>query len=255
MGENERGKMPKKKANETHSSRCLSVKPTLEQERDLQIIQKEEGTTKSEMMRDALKDYLMHKRLKKLKRDIRKDPTQLLLEKALEEQLSPLRQQVESIAVTLQTLALAPPDGASYAPPTSILSFAGKPEETASGASLGAVLAQLKFLCKLTEQHFHDTMITQRIVAYFLIEQHVRAIQPDESECLELVERVRHHAEKRSKTTAQVFSIIRDQMNGVAQGVANDYKREEGLECVVLPSEEDKQQPPSNVEAAAATII
>ena len=238
--------MPKKKADETHSSRCLSVKPTLEQERDLQIIQKEEGTTKSEMMRDALKDYLMHKRLKKLKRDIRKDPTQLLLEKALEEQLSPLRQQVESIAATLQTLALAPP--------ASILSFAGKPKETASGASLGAVLAQLKFLCKLTEQHFHDTMITQRIVAYFLIEQHVRAIQPNESECLELIERVRHHAEKRSKTTAQVFSIIRDQMNGVAQGVANDYKREEGLECVVLPSEEGRQQPPSNVEAVAATV-
>ncbi len=238
--------MPKKKADETHSSRCLSVKPTLEQERDLQIIQKEEGTTKSEMMRDALKDYLMHKRLKKLKRDIRKDPAQLLLEKALEEQLSPLRQQVESITATLQTLALAPP--------ASILSIAGKPEETASGASLGAVLAQLKFLCKLTEQHFHDTMITQRIVAYFLIEQHVRAIQPNESECLELVERVRHHAEKRSKTTAQIFSIIRDQMNGVAQGVANDYKREEGLECVVLPSEVDKQQPPSNVEAVAATV-
>ncbi len=72
--------MPNKKAGETHSKHCLSVKPTLEQERDLQIIQKEEGTTKSEMMRDALKDYLMHKRLKKLKRDIRKDPTQLLLE-------------------------------------------------------------------------------------------------------------------------------------------------------------------------------
>ncbi len=46
--------MPKKKADETHSSRCLSVKPTLEQERDLQIIQNEEGATKSEMMRDAL---------------------------------------------------------------------------------------------------------------------------------------------------------------------------------------------------------
>jgi len=240
--------MVKKKASETYSKRSCSVKPTLEQERDLQIIEKEEHTTRSKMMREALKDYLAHKRLKKVGRDLRKDPTQTLLEKVLEEQLDPLRRQVESITATLQTLS-----GSTSRPSsTAILSFTGKPENDARGASLGAVLVQLEIICKLLEQNFHDTLITQMIAVNFLVEQHIRTTQPDERECLELVERIRKHSEGRSETTAQVVSIIREQMNAVVLGVANDYRREAGVECVVQQSQQGDQRQLSNAETVAA---
>ncbi len=233
--------MPNKKAGETHSKHCLSVKPTLEQERDLQIIQKEEGTTRSKMMREALKAYLTHKRLKKVGRDLRKEPTQILLEKVLEEKLDPLRRQVESIAATLPTLQTLS-GSAAYTTPNAILSFPGKPENDVCGASLGAVLVQLEIICKLLEQNFHDTLITQMIAINFLVEQHIRTTQPDEHERFELVERVRKHSEGRCETTAQVVSIIREQMNAVVLGVANDYRREAGVECAVQPPPQGEQR-------------
>jgi len=245
--------MVKKKASETYSKRSCSVKPTLEQERDLQIIEKEEHTTRSKMMREALKDYLAHKRLKKVGRDLRKDPTQTLLEKVLEEQLNPLRRQVESIAATLQSLQMLS-GSASHASSTAILSFTGKPENDARGASLGAILVQLEIICKLLEQNFHDTLITQMIAVNFLVEQHIRTTQPDEHECLELVERIRKHSEGRSETTAQVVSIIREQMNAVVLGVASDYRREAGVECVVQPPQSGEQRQLSNSETVAASL-
>lgn len=244
--------MVKKKASETYSKRSCSVKPTLEQERDLQIIEKEEHTTRSKMMREALKDYLAHKRLKKVGRDLRKDPTQILLEKVLEEQLTPLRRQVESIAAILQTLQTLSGSASHASSSTAILSFTGKPENDARGASLGAILVQLEIICKLLEQNFHDTLITQMIAVNFLVEQHIRTTQPDEHECLELVERIRKYSEGRSETTAQVVSIIREQMNAVVLGVANDYRREAGVECVVQPPQQAEQRQPSNVEMVAA---
>lgn len=243
--------MVKKKASETYSKRSCSVKPTLEQERDLQLIEKEEHTTRSKMMREALKDYLAHKRLKKVGRDLRKDPTQILLERVLEKQLDPLRQQVESITATLQTLPTLS-GSASHASSTAILSFKGKPETDARGASLGAVLVQLEIICKLLEQNFHDTLITQMITVNFLVEQHIRTTQLDERECLELVERIRKHSEGRSETTAQVVSIIREQMNAVVLGVANDYRREAGVECAVQQPQQGDRRHPSKVETVAA---
>lgn len=240
--------MVKKKASETYSKRSCSVKPTLEQERDLQLIEKEEHTTRSKMMREALKDYLAHKRLKKVGRDLRKDPTQILLEKVLEEQLDPLRRQVESVTATLQTLS-----GSTSRPlSTAILSFTGKPENDARGASLGAILVQLEIICKLLEQNFHDTLITQMIAVNFLVEQHIRATQPDEHECFELVERIRKQSEGRSETTAQVVSIIREQMNTVVLGVANDYRREAGVECAVQSPQQGEQRQLPNGETVAA---
>jgi len=253
MSENERGKMSKHNARETYSKRSCSVKPTLEQERDLQIIEKEEHTTRSKMMREALKDYLTHKRLRKVGRDLRKDPAQLLLENALEEQLDPLRRQIESITTTLQTLTQTLPTGTPRATSTGILSFTGKPEDDAHGASLDAVLVQLEIICKLLEQNFHDTLITQMIAVNFLVEQHVRTAQPDANGCLELVERVRKRKEGWSETTAQVVAIIRQQMNVVSLGVANDFKREAGVECVVLPPQQGEQLQISNGEKVAAT--
>ncbi len=243
--------MVRKKASETYSKRSCSVKPTLEQERDLQIIEKEEGITRSKMMREALKDYLAHTRLKKVGRNFRKDPTQILLEKVLEEQLVPLRRQVESIAATLPTLQ--PLSGsAAHTTPNAILSFAGKPETDTRGASLGEVLVRLEIICKLLEQNFHDTLITQMIAVNFLVEQHIRTTQPDEHESFELVERIRKHSEGRSETSAQVVSIIREQMNAVVLGVANDYRREAGVECVVQPPLQGHRRKPSNVERVAA---
>ncbi len=243
--------MVKKKVSETYSKRSCSVRPTLEQERDLQIIEKEEGITRSKMMREALKDYLAHKRLKKVGRDWRKDPTQTLLERVLEEKLDPLRRQVECIAATLQTFQTFS-GSAAQTTPNAVLSLTGKPENDARGASPGAVLVQLEIICKLLEQNFHDTLITQMIVVNFLVEQHIRTTQPDENERFELVERVRKHSEGRSETTAQVVSIIREQMNAVVLGVANDYRREAGVECAVQPPQQDEQRQHSNVEWVAA---
>lgn len=244
--------MIRKEASETHSKRCLSVKPTLEQERDLLIIEKEEHTTRSKMMREALKDYLTHKRLKKVGRSLRKDQTQVLIENALEEQLTPLRRQIESITMSLQTLSETLSDSTPDTSPA-ILSFTGKPENDAHGASLDAVLARLKFLCKLAEQHFHDTLITQTLAVNFLVEQHIRTIRPNENECLELIERVRKHVEGRSTTTIQIVSLIREQMNSVTTKVANDCRAEAGLECVVLPLDQSEQCQTSNGETVTAT--
>ncbi len=63
----------------------------------------------------------------------------------------------------------------------------------------------------------------------------------------------REQVKGRSATTIQIFSLIREQMNGVTNKVANDCRAEAGLERIVLPLDQSEQCQIPNDETVAAT--
>ncbi|MCP9495455.1 MAG: hypothetical protein MSG64_13500 [Pyrinomonadaceae bacterium MAG19_C2-C3] len=230
--------MNKRKPREKYSKRSCSVKPTLEQERQIQYIEDEEQVTRSDIMRAALVDYLLRKRLLKVGKDVRKDPARLLYETILTEQLDPLRAQVEvlcrSVEAITHALSIANRQGDSES--ISIASLA--PIERADTRRLEEISLRIETVYKLLDQVYLCALITQKLTVNFLLDPLASGVSRQNAEaCSTLLERVGRGDQGLHETTLQTLKIVKDQMCVLSSLVLDDIEKETGMNGFRQPSE------------------
>jgi hypothetical protein len=215
--------MPRKKIPEGYSKRPCSTKPTLEQERQIEQLEKEEKLTRSDIMRDALCDYLTQKRLLRMGKEVRKDPVSSLHEKILREQIDPLRQQVEVIAEILKgvTRTVTNLDERARSTPSLLL-----PKEERNQVD-NSLSIKFENAYKLLEQVYICALLNQSLLSNFLAEPSLQTITGDDSEAFEsVIKRIQMKEQGWSKVTFQAVELIREQAGNMASLVINDIEEE-----------------------------
>ena len=215
--------MPRKKLPEGYSKRPCSTKPTLEQERQIEQLEREEKLTRSDIMRDALCDYLTQKRLLRMGKEVRKDPVRSLHEKILREQIDPLRQQVEGIAEILKGVTRTGtfPDERARSTPSLLL-----PEEERNQVD-NSLSVKFENAYKLLEQVYICALLNQFLLSNFLAEPSLQTVTGEDSEAFEsVIKRIQMKEQGWSKVTVQAVELIREQAGNMASLVINDIEEE-----------------------------
>ena len=215
--------MPRKKPPEGYSKRPCSTKPTLEQEKQIEQLQREEKLTRSDMMRDALVDYLTRKRLLRMGKDVRQDPVRLLHEKILREQIDPLRQQVEDITEAIKGITQTVTNLDERSRLTSSSLF---PTEATDQVD-DSLSIKSENAYKLLEQVYICALLNQFLLSNFLAEPSLHAVTGEDSAAFEsVIERIRLKEQGWSKVTVQAVDLIRKQAGRLAALVIGDIEEE-----------------------------
>lgn len=223
--------MLKKRVREKYSKRSCSVKPTLEQERQIQFIEEEEQLTRSDIMRAALVDYLLRKRLLKVGKDVRKDPVRALHENILKEQIDPLREQVEKLNRSVEAITHTLPQAGRQSISEALHTVSIPLNERADKRQLEEISLRIETVYKLLDQVYLCALVTQQLTINFLLDPLADNIPKHDGEaCSTLLERVRRGDQGLHETTLQTLKIVKEQMCILSSFVLDDIEKETGMD-------------------------